>query len=99
MAQGHRSEPNRLVSRGGNSSVDEITVALEKLIDLGKSFGPGDDPVILYRVAETQDHLLKAQKETVARLREHAKYRAMLPRFDCGALWISPVLATSINPA
>jgi hypothetical protein len=59
----------------------ETTVSLKKLIDLGRSFGPVDDPIILYRIAEAQDRLLRSQKERVGRLREQARCTAMLPRF------------------
>jgi hypothetical protein len=59
----------------------ETTVSLQQLIDLGRSLGPVDDPIFLYRIAEAQDYLLQMQKEKVNRFCELARYAAKQPRF------------------
>ena len=61
-------------------SVDETTVTLEKLKNMGCSLGPSDDPIFLWRIAEAQDHLLETQKERVNLLCEQAAYREIQPR-------------------
>jgi len=61
--------------------LDEITASLQKLIDLGRSLGATDDPIIPFRVAEAQDHLLQTQKEQVKKLQEQARYKQLYPRF------------------
>jgi hypothetical protein len=60
--------------------MDETTVRLEKLKDLGKSLGPNDDPRMLWRIAEAQDYLLETQKELVNLLREQDTYKELQPR-------------------
>lgn len=64
----------------GKLSMDETTVRLEKLKDLGKSLGPNDDPRMLWRIAEAQDYLLETQKELVNLLREQDTYKELQPR-------------------
>jgi hypothetical protein len=60
--------------------VDETAAWIEKLIHLGRSLGPNDYPIILYRVAEAQDQVLHEQKERVERLREQASQMEKEPR-------------------
>lgn len=60
--------------------MDETTVVLDKLKNLGRSLGPNDDPIFLWRIAEAQDYLLETQRELVNLLREQARYTAIQPR-------------------